>query len=90
MSQVQQGRLFCEYNNDGLKFRPSDWMERLALLIATFDNSKIQYSELLNIKYINCNKFLFVSTKLRTDNEPVYNFVMHFLTDNNIKEYFQE
>ncbi len=69
---------------DGVKFRPSDWVDRLCGMLAAFDNQKMSYSPYLRpllYKNMNC---VAVKKTLQEQNPNVFNFIMQFATDNNL------
>lgn len=69
---------------DNVKFRPSDWVDRLCGMLAIFDNQKISYSPYLRpliYKDMNC---VAVKKSLQEKNENVFRFIMQFAKDNNL------
>jgi hypothetical protein len=69
---------------DGIKFRPSDWVDRLCGMLAVFDRQKVSYSPYLRplmYKEMNC---VAVKKELQEKSESVFNFIMQFATDNKL------
>ena len=72
--------------NQGKTFRPSDWAERMSGAMASFKNSRIQYSPLLepgvNTEGYKC---VMLDPKLKETSPEVYNSIMAFARANNLK-----
>lgn len=69
---------------DGVKFRPSDWVDRLCGMLAGFNRHQVSYSQYLRpIVYrdMNC---IAVKKQLQEQNSSVFNFIMQFATDNKL------
>lgn len=69
----------------GKTFRPSDWAERMSGSLASFKNSRIQYSPLLqpslNSEGFHC---VLLDPKLRESNPEVYQSILDFAAANNL------
>lgn len=68
----------------GIKFRPSDWVDRLCGMLASFERQKVVYSSYLRplvYKEMNCAA---VKKKLEVDDNPVFKFIMQFARDNDL------
>lgn len=68
----------------GIKFRPSDWVDRLCGTLAAFDNQKMSYSPYLRpliYKNMNC---VAVKKSLQEVNQDIFKFILQFATDNNL------
>ncbi|MDY3331879.1 MAG: DUF3579 domain-containing protein [Pelistega sp.] len=73
----------------GQKFRPSDWAERLAGVMAQFRPPGIQSSHLTYSPYVipndkNGHKCLIVDERLRQLEPKAWKFVNDFATDNDL------
>ena len=70
----------------GKKFRPSDWAERMSGKLATFKNSRIKYSPMLqpsvNTKGSHC---VVLDPSLETTNPELYQSIMSFAKNNQLK-----
>ena len=69
---------------DGIKFRPSDWVDRLCGMLAVFDRQKVSYSPYLRplvYKDMNC---VAVKKELQEQSQSVFDFIMQFATDNKL------
>jgi len=71
---------------DGGSFRPSDWIERLSTVVATFGpDHRLRYANGVQPRMINGRKCLVVSQSLRRENPSVYEFVLHFARTNHLR-----
>jgi hypothetical protein len=70
----------------GKTFRPSDWAERMSGTLASFKNSRIQYSPLLQPS-VNTEgyKCILLDPKLKQSSPQVYQAIMSFAEENNLK-----
>ncbi len=69
---------------DGVKFRPSDWIDRLCGTLANFDRQKMSYSIYLRPLVFNKMNCLAVKQQLKELNPGVYNFIMNFALENKL------
>lgn len=69
----------------GKHFRPSDWAERMSGTLATFKNSRIHYSPLLqpgvNHEGYKC---VMLDPKLKESSPHVYQAIIEFAKTNNL------
>lgn len=71
---------------NGQKFRPSDWPERVSGLFATFSSDhRLIYNSHLRPGMINGDKCLIVDKRLQSDNPDAYNYIMQFARENQLK-----
>jgi len=70
----------------GDAFRPSDWAERMSGSMASFKNSRIHYSPLLQPS-VNREgyKCVILDPKLKESSPQVYQAILDFATTNNLK-----
>ena len=70
----------------GKTFRPSDWAERMSGTMASFKDSRIYYSPLLQPS-INTEgyKCVLLDPKLKESSPQVYQAIMEFAKENNLK-----
>lgn len=69
---------------DGVKFRPSDWVDRLCGLLAGFEQQKVSYSQFLRpivYKDMNC---VAVKKQLQDESPDIFAFIMQFAKDNRL------
>ncbi len=70
----------------GKVFRPSDWAERMSGSMATFKNSRIQYSPLLQPSVNHEGyKCILLDPKLKESSPQVYQDILDFAKANNLK-----
>lgn len=71
--------------NDGQKFRPSDWAERVSCDLSTFKNHKIHFSPMLIPSIKEGIKCLMLDPELEAKDPEAYQSVMEFAKINNLK-----
>lgn len=70
----------------GKPFRPSDWAERMSGTMATFKNSRIHYSPLLQPSVNHEGyKCVLLDPKLKDSSPEVYQAILDFAKANNLK-----
>ena len=70
----------------GKTFRPSDWAERMSGTMASFKNSRILYSPLLQPSVNHEGyKCVLLDPKLKESSPQVYQSIMDFAKANNLK-----
>ncbi len=71
---------------DGNKFRPSDWCERLATTLASFgDDQRLRYCKSAHPCIINGINCLIVDRNLASKSPESYEFLMAFAEENQLK-----
>lgn len=72
--------------SQGKPFRPSDWAERMSGSMASFKNSRIHYSPLLQPS-VNTEgyKCVLLDPKLKESSPQVYKAIIDFAKANNLK-----
>ncbi len=71
---------------NGTKFRPSDWPERLSSTFAGFGKDhRLVYASNIRPGVLNGQKVLFVEPELQEQNPAVYQAVMKFVRENNLR-----
>jgi hypothetical protein len=72
--------------SQGKTFRPSDWAERMSGTLASFKNSRIHYSPLLqpsvNSEGYHC---VLLDPKLKESSPQVYQSILDFAKANNLR-----
>lgn len=72
--------------SQGKAFRPSDWAERMSGTMATFKNSRILYSPLLQPSVNHEGyKCVVLDPKLKESSPEIYQAILDFAKDNNLK-----
>jgi hypothetical protein len=70
----------------GKAFRPSDWAERMSGTMASFKNSRIHYSPLLQPSVNHEGyKCVLLDPKLKESSPQVYQSILDFAKANNLK-----
>lgn len=72
--------------NDGKKFRPSDWAERLCGVMSAFGREKrMKYSPFVSPCTLNGEKSVFIDGQLNSLEPMAYKFMFNFAQDNNLQ-----
>ena len=75
---------------DAIKFRPSDWVERVALCCASYTSDRrLRYQKGLKPVLVDNEKYLSVHTSLEYSHPEVWSFVMGFIKSNNLETVLQ-
>jgi hypothetical protein len=70
----------------GKKFRPSDWAERLCGAVASYDkNRRITFHPCVSLATMDHIKCVVVDPSLEEDEDMLYNFLLDFADENNLK-----
>lgn len=70
---------------EGEKFRPSDWAERMSGKLSTFEKRRIHYSPLLQPSMKGGNKCVILDPKLEQSNPTLYESILKFAKSNKLK-----
>lgn len=74
------------YTEDGRKFRPSDWIDRIASMMASYGSShRLVFSDLLHPELYEGEKCLIIDTELEIKNPIMFQYLMNFVKSNNLK-----
>ncbi|VAW48395.1 PhnO protein [hydrothermal vent metagenome] len=82
--------MHCKYiiegvTEDGRKFRPSDWIDRISSMGASYRNQRLVYSDLLHPELYNGQKCLIIDTELEIKDPSMFQYVMNFVNSNGLK-----
>ena len=82
----EDGHFVLGVSLNGMKFRPSDWIERIATAFASFDAShRLQYNpKVMPVKY-DGQHCLFVASSLAEEEPAGYAFIMSFANSNRLQ-----
>jgi len=70
----------------GQVFRPADWAERMSGVMASFKNSRMQYSPLLQPSVnVDGYKCVLLDPKLKDTSPEVYQSILEFARNNHLK-----
>ncbi len=73
-------------NNDGQKFRPSDWVERLASILSSFgEDQRLRYHKCAYPCTIQGVRSLVVDQRMKENIPEAYEFIMEFAKNNNLR-----
>lgn len=71
---------------DGSRFRPSDWIERISATLATFGpDHRLRYARNVQPKIIKGQKCLVLDASLREENPAAYEYVLAFAKANQLR-----
>lgn len=74
------------YRNDGKKFRPSDWIERLCSTLGTFgQDHRLRFLSDVKPCFIDGEKCLVVEQILQEKNPTAYNYILEFAHANDLR-----
>ncbi|AHE66358.1 DUF3579 domain-containing protein [Legionella oakridgensis] len=87
MSESKDKKIIIEgVTEHGKPFRPSDWAERMSGTMATFKNSRIHYSPLLQPSVNHEGyKCVLLDPKLKDSSPQIYQAILDFAKANNLK-----
>lgn len=85
-SAVQCRYIIQGVTEDGRKFRPSDWIDRIASMGASYGAShRLVFSDMLHPELYEGEKCLMIDMALEQQNPNMYEHVMNFVTSNKLK-----
>ena len=74
------------YSEDGRKFRPSDWIERISASVAKFGpDHRLHYAPGVQPRVINGEKCLIVDKALERENPAIFNYILDFARVNKLR-----
>jgi len=84
-----QDKLVIEsVRENGQRFRPSDWIERISANMGTFGaDHRLHYANSVKPAMVNGEKCLVVDQSLETENPAAFGFIMGFAKSNNLRCY---
>lgn len=86
MSFKEEGYLILGIAVNGHKFRPSDWVDRLATAYGSFDASRrIRYHPMVKPTHTEGERCLFVAEGLAEQDPDAYNFIMDFANSHRLQ-----
>lgn len=82
----KSGHFILGVTQKGNKFRPSDWVDRIASVFASFDCSqRLCYHRLVHPSIHQGLRCLFVAGSLAMVDPAAYSFVMEFASSNHLQ-----
>ena len=87
MTESENKKIIIEGVTDqGKTFRPSDWAERVSGSLASFANSRIHYSPLLQPSVNEDGyKCILLDPKLKESSPQIYQSILDFAKENHLK-----
>src|SRR3569623_1690389 len=86
MNQAHQKLVIEGVSEDGSRFRPSDWIERISATLDTFGTDhRLRYARGVQPKVINGQKCLEVDNLLREEAPAAYEYVLAFAKANQLR-----
>ena len=73
------------YTEDGRKFRPSDWIDRISSMGASYEMHRLVYSDMLHPELYNGQKCLIIDMALEKSNPGMFQYVMNFVKSNGLR-----
>ena len=70
---------------EGNKFRPSDWAERVSGSLSTIKNHRLYYSPMLKPTFKDGNKCVLLDPALKESNPKLYHYILNFAKQNKLK-----
>ena len=71
---------------DGGKFRPSDWIERIAANMGEFGaDHRLHYSRKVHPQMVDGEKCLVIDPELERENPDAFQFILNFARSNQLK-----
>ena len=73
-------------NQEGRRFRPSDWIERISTTMATFgDDHRLTYSDAVRPRMVEGEKCLVIDPSLKETNPTGFEYIMSFVNANQLQ-----
>jgi len=88
--QKQYSKLVIEsIKEDGKRFRPSDWIERISATLGTFGpDHRLHYAESVKPAIVNGEKCLVVDQNALEEKDPAtFDYIMQFAKSNQLRFY---
>lgn len=87
LSTKQNRKLVVEsVIEDGRKFRPSDWIERISTTLASFGpDHRLHYDENVQPRVVNGEKCLVVDRSLQESNPAAFEYILQFVRSNRLR-----
>lgn len=74
------------FTEDGRKFRPSDWIDRISSMKASYGPShRLVFHDYLHPELYNGQKCLIIDERLKDEDPEMFQYVMDFVTNNKLK-----
>lgn len=80
-----EGYLILGVTESGSRFRPSDWVDRIATAYGSFTNHRIHYHPQIMPVNHDGQRSLFVASRLQDEDATTFNFIMNFAHSNHLQ-----
>ena len=88
---MQEKLVIESVREDGQRFRPSDWIERISANMGTFGaDHRLHYADSVKPGVINGEKCLVVDQSLESENPAAFGYIMEFAKANNLRCHIEE
>ncbi len=85
MSSKQPCVVIHSIREDGQRFRPSDWIDRISSSVASFGSDRrLRYASLAHPKVINGERCLVVAGALADSQPGLYEYIVDFARSNRL------
>lgn len=86
MAKKKKPRIIIQgVTEEGKKFRPADWAQRVSGNLSTFKNHRIYYSPLLTPSVHKGESCVLLDPQLKETNPDLYNHILNFAKTNKLK-----
>ena len=86
MSEAENYLVISSIQDNGKKFRPADWIERISSTLASLDPSnRLHYSSNVQPCTIEGERCLLVARSLEQSNPRAYEYIMEFARSNKLR-----
>jgi hypothetical protein len=85
MTHIEDGYFILGTTEQGSKFRPSDWVDRIATAYGSFYKHRIQYHPMIRPAIVEGQRSLFVAAELEQQDISAYTFLMDFANHNRLQ-----
>ncbi|MDH5230985.1 MAG: DUF3579 domain-containing protein [Gammaproteobacteria bacterium] len=84
---TQQNTLIIEsVKEDGNRFRPSDWIERISSILGSFGpDHRLHYNQSVRPGMVDGEKCLVVNQALKSENPDAYEYIEKFVSQNGLR-----
>lgn len=86
MSSKQPSVVIHSVREDGQRFRPSDWIDRISASVGSFGpDRRLRYVSLVHPEVINGERCLVVAGELAETRPGLYEYIMDFARNNQLR-----
>lgn len=86
MTELTKKLVIESVKEDGGRFRPSDWIERIAATMGEFGSDhRLHYAKSVHPEVVDGEKCLVVDPALEQENPEAFEFILNFARNNQLK-----